>query len=126
MGRIAEQLEEVRASVRAALIRAGRSAAEATLIAVSKNQPASAIREAYGAGQRDFGENYAQELAAKARELGDLTELRWHFIGHLQRNKVKDIVAFASVVHTVDRLTLAEELSKRTERELDVLLEVNV
>jgi len=126
MGRIREQLEGVRASVAAALIRAGRGPREATLIAVSKNQPPRAIREAYDAGQRDFGENYAQELAAKARELADLTELRWHFIGHLQRNKVKDVVATASVVHTVDRISLAEELSKRADREIGVLLEVNI
>ncbi|HTJ84334.1 MAG TPA: YggS family pyridoxal phosphate-dependent enzyme [Polyangiaceae bacterium] len=126
MGQLAEQLEEVRAHVREASLAAGRSPDAVRLIAVSKGQPASALREAYAAGQRDFGENYAQELVAKSRELADLLDLRWHFIGHLQRNKVKDVVGAAAAVHTIDRLAVAEELSRRAPHDLDVLVEVNI
>ena len=85
-----------------------------TLVAVSKTQPASAIREAYAAGQRDFGENYAQEWREKADALADLADLRWHFIGGLQTNKVKYLAGRVAYVHTLDR----EELAR-------VLLEVN-
>jgi pyridoxal phosphate enzyme (YggS family) len=100
------------------------------LIAVSKTKSADAIREAYGAGQRAFGENYAQELAVKAEALADLPDLEWHFIGHLQTNKAKVVARFARVVHTVDSAALARELAKRAARDgalpLDVLIEVNV
>lgn len=85
------------------------------LLAVSKGQPASAIRAAYALGQRDFGENYVQELAQKGAELGDLPALRLHLIGHLQRNKVKHVVQHASAVHSVDSLALVEELARRME-----------
>jgi pyridoxal phosphate enzyme (YggS family) len=84
-----------------------------TLVAVSKTQPPEAIREAYAAGQRDFGENYAQEWRAKAEALADLPELRWHFIGGLQTNKVKYLAGRVAFVHTVDRAELAEEISRR-------------
>jgi len=100
-----------------------------TLVAVSKTQPAEAIREAHAAGQRDFGENYAQEWRAKADALADLTDLRWHFVGGLQTNKVKIIAGRVAYVHTVDRLELAQELSRRlTARgaRATVFLEVNV
>ena len=95
------------------------------LVAVSKSQPASAIREAYDAGQRAFGENYVQELVAKSKELADL-EIEWHFIGHLQRNKVKDVLAVVRVVQSIDRAALAQEASKRVTHELTVFLEVNI
>ncbi len=111
-----------------------------TLVAVSKTQPASAVREAYQAGQRDFGENYAQEWRDKAAELADLPELVWHFIGGLQTNKVKYLLPAARPggatrapavrwVHTVDRAGLAQELSRRSAARggtTRVLLEVNV
>jgi pyridoxal phosphate enzyme (YggS family) len=106
-----------------------RLPAGVTLVAVSKTQPAQAIREAYAAGQRDFGENYAQEWRAKADALGDCPELRWHFIGGLQTNKVKLIAGRVAYVHTVDRLELARELSRRLasrEARVRVFLEVNV
>jgi len=100
------------------------------LVAVSKTKPPDAIREAYAAGQRAFGESYAQELAAKALELADLTDIEWHFIGHLQTNKAKLAARDASVVHTVDSAALARELGKRAAKErtapLPVLIEVNV
>ncbi len=100
-----------------------------TLVAVSKAQPADAVREAYAAGQRDFGENYAQEWRAKADALADCPELRWHFIGGLQTNKVKLIAGRVAYVHAVDRLELARELSRRLasrQAAVKVFLEVNV
>ncbi len=100
-----------------------------TLVAVSKTQPAEAVREAYAAGQRDFGENYAQEWRAKADALADLPDLRWHFIGGLQTNKVKYLAGRVACVHTVDRVELARELSRRHAAlgaRVQVLLEVNV
>jgi pyridoxal phosphate enzyme (YggS family) len=84
-----------------------------TLVAVSKTHPAEAIREAFDAGQRDFGENYAQEWRTKAEALADLAGLRWHFIGGLQTNKVKYLAGRVAYVHTVDRAELAEEISRR-------------
>ncbi len=103
--------------------------AQVTLIAVSKTQPAEAVREAYAAGQRHFGENYAQEWREKAEALADLPDLTWHFIGGLQTNKVKYLAGKVGWVHTVDRPELARELSKRwvtAGATLKVLLEVNV
>lgn len=103
--------------------------AHVTLIAVSKTQPAEAVREAYAAGQRHFGENYAQEWREKAAALADLPGLTWHFIGGLQTNKVKYLAGQVGYVHTVDRPELARELSKRwaaAGASLKVLLEVNV
>jgi pyridoxal phosphate enzyme (YggS family) len=137
---IAERLDAVRAQIEGSLVRAGRAPGSARLIAVSKTKPAADIREAYAAGQRDFGENYVQELLAKVTELVDLPELRFHLIGHLQRNKVKAALRAASAVHTVDSVRLAEELAKRTAEapfirppvlpesnpRLTVLVEVNV
>jgi hypothetical protein len=100
-----------------------------TLVAVSKTQPPGAIREAYAAGQRDFGENYAQEWRAKADALADLTDLRWHFIGGLQTNKAKYLAGRVASVQTVDRLELARELSRRLAARgarVKAFLEVNV
>jgi hypothetical protein len=106
-----------------------RLPAGVTLVAVSKTQPPEAIREAYEAGQRDFGENYAQEWREKADALADLAGLRWHFIGGLQTNKVKYLVGRVAYVHTVDREPLARELSRRfaaAGAAVRVFLEVNV
>lgn len=125
---IASRLAGVRARLADACARAGRPAESVTLLAVSKTKPESAIREAYAAGQRDFGENYVQELTAKAAALSDLPGLRWHVIGPLQRNKVKQVVPVASLVHTVDRPQLAEEIDRRAAaagRVVPVLIEVN-
>ena len=127
---IAEGLEKVRHRITRAAEAASRDPSTVKLVAVSKTKPASAIREAYAAGQRDFGENYAQELAQKAEELSDLRDLRWHFIGHLQSNKARVVAPVAHLVHTVDSVSLAKELAKRGEKagrdSLDVLVEVNV
>ena len=129
-------LAQVRERIRRAATAVGRDPAQVRLIAVSKTKPASSIREAYAAGQRDFGENYAQELSQKAEELADLIDLRWHFIGHLQSNKARFVARAAHMVHTVDGASLARELGKRfaavsSERSdvgarLPVLVEVNV
>lgn len=123
---IAERLELVRRRILAAAKGCGRGAGEVTLVAVSKTRTAGEVREAYEAGQRDFGENYVQELVLKARELSDLPGIRWHMIGHLQTNKVKQVVEVAKVVQTVDRVRLVGELGKRVEGELDVFVELNV
>jgi pyridoxal phosphate enzyme (YggS family) len=130
-GVIASALSEVQARIREAARASGREPDAVKLIAVSKTHPATAIREAYAAGQRDFGENYAQELLQKAEALRDLTELRWHLIGHLQRNKVKQVAPLVSLLHTVDSLELAHELDKRVSaatpaRRLPVLVEVSI
>lgn len=101
----------------------------AQLIAVSKTKPVNDIREAYQAGQRQFGENYVQELATKAQELTDLAQIRWHFIGPIQSNKTRDIAVYADVVHSIDRLKIAERLSAQRpagKAPLQVLLQVNI
>lgn len=130
MSAISDALASVRQRIDRAAALASRDPRTVRLVAVSKTKPASAIRDAYAAGQRDFGENYAQELAAKAAELSDLPDLRWHFIGHLQSNKAKLVVPVAHAVHTVDSPSLARELAKRRAADarepLRVLVEVNV
>jgi hypothetical protein len=113
MAGIAVCLAQVQARIADAAARAGRDPNSIRLVAVSKRQPVEAIRDAYAAGQRDFGENYVQELMLKAKELQDLPDLRFHMIGHLQRNKAKQVVSVASVVHTIDTPELALELAKR-------------
>jgi pyridoxal phosphate enzyme (YggS family) len=109
---------------------AGRAPGDVKLVAVSKTKPAEAVREAYIAGQRAFGENYAQELAAKAEALADLPDIEWHFIGHLQTNKAKVVARHAHVVHAVDSAVLAKELGKRAAKErtdrIAVLVEVSI
>jgi len=127
---VADRLANVRARIERAAHASGRSVDDVKLIAVSKTKPLDAIREAYASGQRAFGENYAQELAAKAEALADLADLEWHFIGHLQTNKARVAARFARTVHTVDSTALARELGKRAGKErsspLEVLIEVNV
>ncbi|MBU6374958.1 MAG: YggS family pyridoxal phosphate-dependent enzyme [Bdellovibrionales bacterium] len=105
----------------------------AKLIAVSKGQSLEKIREAYRFGQRDFGENYAQELCAKSEQLlaEGLSEIRWHFIGSLQSNKVRQVLPVVSSIHTVSSRRLAEEISKRwsssgSGKKISVFAEVNI
>ncbi|QRK07989.1 YggS family pyridoxal phosphate-dependent enzyme [Archangium violaceum] len=127
MSSVAERLAEVRARVEKACARAGREPGSVTLVAVSKLKPAALIREAYAAGQRDFGENYAQELRDKAAELADLEGLRWHAIGPLQTNKVKYVAKAALSFHALDRLEVAQELSRRRQdAPIPCYVEVNV
>lgn len=129
MTTVTERLAQVRARLDAAVTLARRARGDVTLVAVSKGQPAEAVEEAYRLGQRDFGENYAQELRDKARALAHLEGLRWHFIGPLQTNKVKYVAPTAVMLHTLDRVELAVALGERVVKEgrtLPVLLEVNV
>jgi pyridoxal phosphate enzyme (YggS family) len=113
---IEERLARVRARVQEASARARGK--PVLLLAVSKGQPAEALRAAYAVGQRDFGENYVQELVKKAEALADLSDLRFHLIGHLQRNKVRQVLPHVAAVHSVDSVELAREIGKRVEREL--------
>jgi pyridoxal phosphate enzyme (YggS family) len=148
MGDIAQRLGAIHQRIERATLAAGRRPTDVRLIAVSKLQSVDAIREAYAAGVRDFGENYVQELVQKSDALVDLPDLRFHLIGHLQTNKVKAVVGIASMVHSVDSVRLAQELGKRcqatelaaskrwpfsfglgdvtTDRSLPILIEVNV
>jgi PLP dependent protein len=126
---IAARITEVRRRIDEAAARAGRPPGVARLLAVSKTKSPVAIRAAYAAGQREFGESYAQELAQKAEALGDLPGIVWHFIGRLQRNKARQVVQAARVVHTIDRPELAAELGKRAAlagTRVRVLVEVNI
>lgn len=124
---IKENLKYVEGEIEAACERAGRDVHEVTLIAVSKTKPVEMLKEAYDTGVRDFGENKVQELMDKIPQMpGDV---RWHMIGHLQRNKVKYIVGKVCLIHSVDSLRLAEEISKealKQQVEADILIEVNV
>lgn len=122
-------LRGVRERIEAACATAGRDPASVELVAVSKAHPEQAIRAAYDAGLRVFGENYAQELAAKATNLEDLPDIEWRFIGHLQRNKIKLVEQARATVDTVDSLRLGRALSARAERRhahVEVLVQVNV
>ncbi len=122
-------LDAVRERIRLAASRSNRSPDSVELVAVSKRHSVEAIREAYALGQRAFGENYVQELVEKARALSDLPDLRWHFIGHLQRNKVRDVVACPALVETVDSTRLADALAKRAaaaQRTLPVWVQVSL
>lgn len=99
------------------------------LVAVSKYHPADCIRRAYAAGQRIFGESRTQELLAKQQDLKDLPDIKWHFIGTLQRNKVKYIAPFVSLIHSVDSIELLREINKqgaRFQRVIPCLLELHV
>lgn len=124
---IAERVREIRARIAEAAARAGRSPDEVTLVAVSKSVPVEAMQEAYAAGIRDFGENRAQEARDKFPAFGD--DVRWHFVGRLQTNKVKYIVRHCHLLHSLDRPALAQEVDRRAARDgkvLPCLLEVNV
>jgi pyridoxal phosphate enzyme (YggS family) len=126
---IAGAIEHLQARIEHACERAGRDASTVQFVAVSKGHPEEAIRAAYEAGTRVFGENYAQELAAKASALSDLPDIRWRFMGHLQRNKIKLIEGARATVDTVDSERLAKALSVRAEAnatEIEALLQVNV
>ena len=128
MGGVAEGLAAVQRRVHEACERSGRDPREVTLMAVTKTHPAPVLQEAYDAGCRLFGENKVQEASAKAEQLSGLAGLRWAFVGHLQTNKAKDVVQFASELHALDSLRLARALDRRLEdagRRLDVFIEVN-
>ena len=124
---IEENMRDVEQRIRQACARAGRAPEEVTLIAVSKTKPVEMLMEAYAAGARDFGENKVQELLDKIPQMPQ--DIRWHMIGHLQRNKVKYIIDKVALIHSVDSLRLAEEISKEAQKHnlvVDILVEVNV
>ena len=123
---LSEHVMQVEERIQKACERAGRSRDEITLIAVSKTKPVSDIEEVISTGIVDFGENKVQELKEKYEILPK--NLRWHMIGHLQRNKVKYLPGRTVLIHSVDSLRLAEEISREYTRygaEADILLEVN-
>jgi len=119
---ISERIREVRDRIAAASARAGRDPREVRVLAISKRHPAAVVTAAYAAGIRDVGENFAQEMVAKLAELGAAPEcpggrespdMRWHFVGRLQRNKAKLVVGRAALIHAVDKVELAREIDKR-------------
>lgn len=124
---VTENLKEIEERIRAACRRAGRERSSVKLVCVTKTKPVEMLQEAYDAGERDFGENKVQEITAKKPQLpGDV---RWHMIGHLQTNKVKQVIDKAVMIHSVDSLHLAQEISRRAEAigiVMPVLIEVNV
>ncbi len=124
---LAENLKQVEENIAAACERAGRKREEVTLIAVSKTKPISMLSEIYDCGIRDFGENKVQELCEKREQLP--LDIRWHMIGHLQRNKVKFIIRDTALIHSVDTYRLAEEINiqaKKMKRIVPILIEVNI
>ncbi len=124
---IKSNLDEVKASISKSCSKSGRNSEDVLLLAVSKTKPVEALMEAYNAGVRDFGENYVQELCDKIDNMPK--DIRWHMIGHLQRNKVKYIVDKVEMIHSVDSLRLAEAISKEAVKkncEVKILVEVNV
>ena len=126
---IAENIARVHERIALVARRAGRNPDEITLMAVSKTFPAQSIREAYAAGLRVFGENRVQEFAGKAAALGDLTDLEWHLIGHLQTNKAAKATELFDCVDSVDSLRMAEKLNASAgsaSKILPVLIEINV
>lgn len=126
---IAERLSDIRARIDAAARRVGRKPQEVTLMAVSKTLGADAVREAYAAGQRVFGENRVQEFAEKSSELSDLANVEWHLIGHLQTNKAGKAAELFPCIDSVDSLRLGRKLNEAAEKSgtrFKVLIEINV
>ena len=127
MNTIRDHLNEVRKNIQKACEKAGRSPQEVTLIAVSKTKPLFMLEEAYEAGARDFGENKVQEILEKHPKMPE--DARFHMIGHLQRNKVKQVLPHAVLIHSVDSYRLAEQISQEAGKLgiiAKILLEVNV
>lgn len=124
---ITENIENVRRRIREACFRCGRKPEDVLLVGVTKTFSPEQIREAMKAGLKDFGESYAQELRQKREQLSE-EHIHWHFIGHLQTNKVKYLTDFVYLIHAVDSIRVAEEINKRAEkaqRTIDILLEVH-
>ena len=122
-----ENLANVEKNIEQACKNAGRSRDEVTLIAVSKTKPVEMLQEIYDENIRDFGENKVQELCSKMGQLP--SDIRWHMIGHLQRNKVKYIVGKVELIHSVDTYRLAEEINIQAKKQnviVPILVEVNI
>jgi pyridoxal phosphate enzyme (YggS family) len=127
---IPERVAAVRERILRAAARAHRDPAEITLVAISKTQPAEALRQAFAAGLVDFGENRVQEAEGKVAALADLRgRIRWHLVGHLQSNKARRVLPFADLIHSVDSFELAQRLDRVAEepgREARVLVQVDL
>jgi PLP dependent protein len=124
---IATRLKTVREAIDAAARRSRRDASSIRLVLASKMQPASAIRAAWKAGARDFGENYVQEAVSKRAELHDLADIRWHLIGHLQSNKARLAASAFALIHSVDSARLVNALAQaQSSPRVRALIEVNV
>ena len=124
---LARNLQQVNTNIERACAAAGRTPNEVTLVAVSKTKPVSMLQEAYDAGARVFGENKVQEIMDKYDQLP--SDIQWHMIGHLQRNKVKYIIDKVAMIHSVDSLRLAQTIEQEAAKKnlvMPVLLEVNV
>ena len=127
MNMLKENLQKVEENIEAACKRAGRDRSEVTLIAVSKTKPVDMLQEVYDTGIREFGENKVQEMMDKYEVLPK--DIHWHMIGHLQRNKVKYLMGKTALIHSVDSLRLAEEISAQSVKHdviTDILIEVNI
>ena len=124
---IARNIATVRGRIEQAARRSRRDAAGVKLIAVSKNFDSATVRAAFACGMRDFGENRVQEAEAKYGELADIrSEVTLHMIGHLQTNKAKEAINIFDIIHSVDSVKLAKEISSRAQRTVPILIEVNV
>ena len=124
---IEENIKQVEDNIAKACERANRDRSEVTLICVSKTKPASMVEEAYKTGQRNFGENKVQEINDKYPILPD--DIKWHLIGHLQRNKVKYIINKVHLIHSVDSIRLAEQIqheAEKADKVMNILVQVNV
>ncbi len=128
MDKLYENYQQLKAQISAALSKFNRAEDSVNLIAVSKTRSADEIEALYRLGHRDFGENYVQELSEKFLDLKNrgCADIRWHFIGHLQTNKVKTITPFVHAIHSVDSIRLAQEISKRVTQPLRIFLNVNI
>jgi PLP dependent protein len=121
-----KRIAEIQTRIAQSCARVGRNPADVRLVAVSKRHSEEAIREAYACGLRDFGENYAQELSAKASALADLQDIRWHFIGPLQRNKAGLVVPHLRVIHSVHAAKLLKRIDHVATARTDVLIQINI
>lgn len=124
---ITQNLKQTQNNIAEAAKKSGRTSDDILLVAVSKTKPLSALQEAYNAGIRDFGENKVQELCDKYDQLPK--DIRWHMIGHLQKNKVRQVIDKTVLIHSVDTVALAEQIEKEAAKkniDVDILLEVNI
>ncbi|SHI31024.1 YggS family pyridoxal phosphate-dependent enzyme [Parasporobacterium paucivorans] len=124
---LVDNLRIIEENIQAACNKADRKRGDVTLVAVSKTKPVEMIKELYDAGIRQFGENKVQELVSKRDQLP--ADIQWHLIGHLQRNKVKQVISKVALIHSVDSYRLAEEIniqSKKNRIRTNVLIEVNI
>ena len=126
MGDMRNQISDIQMRIERAALKTGRSRQDITLVAVSKMVDNATVRQAYDLGIHDFGENRVQEFT---RKIDSLPQARWHLIGRLQTNKVKEVVGRAFLIHSLDRWSLAQEINKRGQAldiQVPVLLEVNI